>query len=169
MSIFSKPTYNWKYFWKNLNGFRRDIVYAWQRANKGYCDQDTWGIDYWFLELMPRILIEFRDNMNGCPAELTQNQWIAEINKMVLCFLEANEETCSYTNKYWGTFPKGFVFEEDKDNPNFHHMIDPPMTEEEKNNKKLWLEETVKISDYQEAMKKEGLELFVKYFNHLWD
>ena len=169
MVIFKKPTYRWKYWWKNLNGFRRDIYYAWQRANNGYCDQDTWDISQWFLNTIPQILTRFKDNLHSYHPDFTYEEWVAIIERMIYCFKEGNEETCSLTNQYLGTFPLGFNFEEDKDNPNFHRLIELPMTEEEKNNKRLWLEETLNISDYQEKMKKEGLELFIKYFNHLWD
>lgn len=41
-----------------------------QRAMKGYCGNDLFCIDWWFLEVMPSMLMEFSKQETGYPSEL---------------------------------------------------------------------------------------------------
>lgn len=47
--------------------WRRSIKYIYQRAKYGYCDSDTWSIDYWFLSVVPGMLEELMENTSSYP------------------------------------------------------------------------------------------------------
>lgn len=45
----------------------RKIKFAFQRVTKGYCDQDVWNIDYWFLKTVPKMIKELQKIKHGTP------------------------------------------------------------------------------------------------------
>ena len=110
-----------------------------ERAKKGYCRQDTWNIDCWFLNIVPKILKDFNENRFGYPYDLSNEEWDKIIKRMIFCFEEANEDTCSQINEYSC-----------------------------ETNTEEWLKREEEINEYQDNMKNEGLELFSKHFWNLW-
>ena len=91
MNIFTKPYSSNP--WEVIKHFHRDIICAWQRATKGYCFRDLWDIDCWFLDIMPRMLKEFRDKTQGYPNSYNSyEEWIAELDLMIETFNKATEE-----------------------------------------------------------------------------
>ena len=102
-----------------LHRWKMNVKYIYQRAKYGYCDRDIWSIDYWFLEVMPGMLQQLKENTDSypCTADLpthavygTKSQkdidtegmqsWHDILSEMIFLFNEANEETCSRKNKY---------------------------------------------------------------------
>jgi len=167
MSIFKKHYERWYRFDKKIGNFCRDIRHAWERATNGYAEDDTWEISYWFLDIMPRILTDFKDNLHSHPGDITFEQWEVIISDMAFNFKEATDEFCSYKNKYDDTYPLGFGSEL-LDN-GMYRMVDLPMTPEEKNNSKLHFEEERKIDAYKNDCLEKGMDLFREWFGHLWD
>lgn len=126
-------------FWRLKEKFW-DLKMKKERAKKGYCRQDVWNINSWFLDIIPKILKDFNEGRLGYPCDLSNDEWDNIIKRMIFCFEEANEDTCSQINEY-----------------NFD-------TDTEK-----WFKRRNEIGEYQNHMKNEGLELFSKYFWNLWD
>lgn len=126
-------------FWRLKEKFW-DLKMKKERAKKGYCRQDVWNINDWFLDIIPKILKDFNEGRFGHPCDLSNEEWGNIIKRIIFCFEEANEDTCSQMN--------GFNFETDY---------------------KKWHERETEIEKYQNDMKNEGLELFSKYFWNLWD
>jgi hypothetical protein len=153
---------------RKAKDFFREIKYALQRMKKGYCDQDLFSIDHWFLNIMPKMLEEFSKDLIGNPRGMNEQQWNDILKEMIYHFNEANEETCSYKNIYIDTFPMEFDFEQVPGKP-YSILKEPEMTPEEKENKKKWSEENTKIYEYRKQHLKDGLELFCKHFRDLWD
>lgn len=46
---------------------RNNLRYARQRIRRGYCDQDTWNLYSWFLDVVPEMLQDMRDHGTGYP------------------------------------------------------------------------------------------------------
>ncbi|WP_022765277.1 hypothetical protein [Butyrivibrio sp. XPD2006] len=97
----------------------RSIKYIYQRAKYGYCDSDTWSIDYWFLSVVPEMLERLMENTSsypctpgagphaiygtGAPKDVDDEgakAWEDVLSEMIFLFREANEETCTKRNKY---------------------------------------------------------------------
>ena len=128
--------------WKIKNIFP-SIRRFFQRGRNGYCHVDVWDIDAWFLTTIPHMLDDLIENGISYPGRDeadTPEKWAEILKYMKYCFEEACEDTCSRQNPY-------DIFTQ----------------------KKLYLEEDKKLSEYRDKMKKEGLELFVKWFDDLWD
>lgn len=126
-------------FWK-IREKLNELKMQKQRAKKGFCVEDTWSVDCWFLNTVPKILTELNKNRMGYPIDMTDKEWGDIIDRMIFCFTEANDYTCSQTNS----------INYDK-------------------NKDKWREREIEIVNYRDKMKNEGLELFSKYFWNLWD
>ena len=91
-----------------------------QRKKRGYSDKDAWSIRDWFLDIMPKMLQQMRDNLRGYPimsisyptnsqaAIVSKDEksdkdfitWQEVLDKMIFLLKEMNEDTCSFENKY---------------------------------------------------------------------
>ena len=126
-------------FWK-IREKLNELKMQKQRAKKGFCVEDTWSVYDWFLNTVPKILTELNKNRMGHPTDMTDKEWGELIDRVIVCFTEADDYTCSQTNS--------IDYDKDKDK---------------------WREREIEIVDYRDKMKNEGLELFSKYFWNLWD
>jgi len=141
---------------------------------------------------MPKMLTDFKKGLHGCPGQLVDDDessqdfekgmkaWKDILDRMIFCFREMNEETCSMKNEYedeyheqlhkpnegksvrdWFT-PCG----EDEHGEKLYHWntrnVEPELD-------KKYRQRMHEINDYKEKMKNEGFELFCKYFDNLWD
>lgn len=171
----------------------RSVKYSIQRIRYGYCDMDTWGIDDWFLHVVPNMLNELRANCTGYPANIegeTEEEriknWDKILNRMEFLLREANEDTCEKKNPYekeyrkcqeefrnkYGVFGEKLKTKEEKEEERksgcriSHSMAAAP--EYQKVCKK-YFEAEKKLDNYRNDCLHEGLELFRKWFWNLWD
>jgi len=164
--------------------FPQDVKHVYQRARKGYSFRDVWSIDYWFMEIIPNMLTDLKNNKRGCPAQFVNSdddqdfekgmkKWQNVLDRMIFCFREINDDTCSMKNEYEDeyfsqryegkSFKDMFIKNEDgKTYSLIEGKVDPKL---EENYRKKMLE----IEAYKDNMKNEGFELFNKYFWNLWD
>lgn len=125
----------------------RNIKSFFQRGIKGYCDEDLWEIDSWFLKIMPKMLEEFKKKTNGWPDNLYNSfeEYIADIDKLIKLFNIAKREPSE--NKYLdelisSNYKKG-IFDK-------------------------YINESDKIYKQNKNALKEAFELFYKLFDSLW-
>ena len=94
-----------------------------QRRERGYSDEDCWNISSWFMDLMPKMIQQMRDNLHGCPSSVPSNglvntqavklkddeededepdmkEWKGILDRMIFLLNEMDEEKCSYKNPY---------------------------------------------------------------------
>ena len=175
-----------------IKEFPSDIRHVYQRAKKGYSYRDLWSIDYWFMEMMPKMLTDYKKNLHGCPAQFTTNDdgtqhqdiekgmkdWEAIIDRMILCFKELNEDTCSMKNEYedeyfrqcYGDGKSAFdCFVPDREDENGEKLYRLETKDVEPALEENFRRKNIEINEYREKMKNEGFELFNKYFWDLWD
>lgn len=50
-----------------LKDLKYKIKYMFQRAKKGYGDEDLFSIDAWFIDIFPKMLEEFAECTVGSP------------------------------------------------------------------------------------------------------
>lgn len=153
-----------------IEDFKNKIKWTIQRARRGYSDDDVWNIDSWFLEIMPKMLKQFRDTSQSAPFlpkttdETRHEEWKNIIGRMIFLLQEMNEDTCSFENVY-----KEAYFKAVEEANSF-------TTE----GWKAWKAKYAKLSnDYyrQEALKdiyirlkkEEFFDMFCRYFYDLWD
>lgn len=158
------------------------IKHFFQRGFKGYCDLDVWNLYDWFETIIPKMLTELRDSAHGYPTESTPEEWNKILSDMIQCFKDSNEETCSVKNEYeeeydkassefinkYGLLGHKLETEEEKesDKHTVHFMDELP---EYKDIHDKWFNKEKELAEYRQKQLDKGLELFVKYFNDLWD
>jgi len=185
-----------------IKKFPREVKHIYQRAKKGYSYQDLWSIEHWFMETVPKMLQDYRKNIHGCSNEFIKcengtectyqefeqgmNEWKAVIDRMIFCFTEMNEDTCSMKNEFkeeyqeqlckdfltkkkpkrWERIKKWFE-KEDKNAPvKLYPLVFGDVEPELEENYQRREEE---IENYREKMKDEGFDLMKRYFWNLWD
>lgn len=176
-----KLSYNLTHPHEVIMHWCRDIKCAWQRANKGYCFRDLWNIDKWFLAIMPKMIQELKERKMGYPVGLSEKEWDSILDEMIQCFKEANSETTSFINLYEEEYFEKVLpvwmsqFEDEKreisDNGYYtlKHINEMDISDKIKELDKKHYEQEKEKERFMASNKKKALELFVKYFDNLWD
>lgn len=184
--IFTKTGYTLKY---NLThphevilNWCRDIKCAWQRATKGYCYRDLWNIDSWFLRLMCDMIPDYKKNKHGYPSQFeSEEEWDKVLNEMIMYFKEAYEPTTSFINIYEKEHLEKVLpiwmsqFEDTKKESSktgyytLKSIEDMDVSDKIKELDKNHYNEYRRKEEYMRINKEKALELFVKYFDDLWD
>lgn len=144
-------------FYKIINFIKRipkEIKWFFQRGKRGWADIDVICMDYWFFRTVIPMLKRLKDTKHGYPVDMTEEEWDEKLNKMIRCFEEANEDTCSIKNEY-----DGDIYE-------FYEKI---INNPELNTLDKWIKRNYEIYDYRNKMKNEAFKLFSEYFWSLWD
>jgi len=164
MAIFTPTGYRLRYNLthphKVIMHHIRDIHCAWQRATKGYCYRDIWSIDNWFLELIPKMLEEFKKIRHGYPASLTLEEWDDIIQQMKTHFEKANELTTDFVNPYEDEYLSTLSINLET------NILECSADETLENN---YREYARKKHEYLEENLKAGFKLFEEHFHNLWD
>lgn len=126
---------------RNIKYALREIKWFIQRGKRGYADSDLWYL-YWYISnLMVNALKQFDERRCGYPSCLTDKEWSKKLNEM----------------------REGFEFYKNVD-----HIEDEAFEKfgsERKAGELLWLEHVEK----QRKIAEKKLNIFIKYFEHLWD
>lgn len=64
---------------------RMNIKAAYQRAWRGWADEDWWNIDLWFIKNMKPLLTQLREKTISYPSNLTFDEWHAILTRMIDC------------------------------------------------------------------------------------
>ena len=136
-----------KFIKNRLDDLIQEIVWAWQRVFRGWDDRAYWSVDYWLNEKMPQIIQVLIDKKAGTPFEFFDG--MTPINNFG-GYSNKDEETAILKwNNILNKIRSGFLANQ--------KMLDEDydLTKEEKENLVL---------EFQ-----EGMSLFTKYYNNLWD
>ena len=115
---------------RTIGDFFRSLKWAWERATKGYCELDTYGVSDWFLntlsdmceyinenrycypsalfdEAMAHYGLKSMDDFYGATEEIKskiekygEEKWGEVLSRLAFLLREANEDTCSKVNPY---------------------------------------------------------------------
>jgi len=142
------PTYSLTHPWELIFDFVREVKYFIQRGLYGYAESDHWSLDYYLSSWVPNALREMKDCVGfGTPGTLVKDPQTA-------------------TDKEWNEAEKEWGKIVDKMIAGF----EAPIKQDElgystKKQKEKFREEWDKL----EKIRIEGMELFVKYYQSLWD
>lgn len=126
--------------------------------------KELWNLDYTVAKFVLPRLIKFKENSLGFPGydeADTMDKWQDILQKMITAF-----EYIVTNDNWWVDDPRydysdGIHIEIDKDKKTLFHFRIDDWTKEIKNNRDT-------EQDRRNEAIKEGLELFSKYFRHLW-
>lgn len=156
-------------FYRIINFFKylpNNIKWFIQRGIRGYSDYDTWDIDYWFLNTIVPMLKQLKENKHGYPGNITAEEWDNILDKMILYFTEANEETSSKKNEYKKDFSKILW----NDNKMIRYEDLTPSQQKYYNDiKHKYFNREYELCKYRNKKLKQGFILFNNWFWNLWD
>jgi len=154
--------------WDNIKITDRHIKWFYQRRTRGFDDTELWSLDQPLAKyILPRLKAFRNYPLHGYPGQLDEpgliedNQdgdhhdhnfqiWLAVIDKMIIAF--------EYILKGDDDVETGFIRGWVDDDGRFHSEKD-----EEK-----W-QAYLKEGERRQKIITEGLQLFAKYFQNLWD
>lgn len=157
---------------RTLGGFFRKLKYGFQRARRGYCDKDLWEIDTWFLTLLPRMLRQLAQDANGYPFQIKKD-YIAAHPDEYAGGRKRYEDTPEFHAKMTAE-EYLYCYHEDSE---AHHEACLRLWRETLERMALLLSEAGRIRGvsgtsaraYGDQCLRDGLALFVKHFEDLWD
>ena len=150
MNVFENP---WRFTKSPVRWMRRFIKsfkYLWQRATKGYCDEDLWNLDSHLAALISSTLKELSNITCAYPYRLeSHEEWqkiLAEMSDHFYMTLEDSYET-----------------------PCFDAWFDSVDDETHKELREKMREENKRINEERESHKDEALKMLSEYWFDLWD
>ena len=169
-----RTPHNW---FDNIKQFFRNIKYAWQRATRGFCNQDAWGLDDFYTQLIRDSLLYLADNHCGYPGTEEMNsdeKWTQFLRDTALLLDKSidysfNDEQY-FINKYEKEYSDllGRV-----DSITWEHLPDGcyKMIESDEISKiaKKYIKEEVKINKKRVECKDKALDNLKKYWYNFWD
>lgn len=130
---------------------RRAVVSFFQRAIRGWADEDTWGLCDYLADVIAQSVYHLKKTSHGMPADLTEGQWVDILNKIRDTFEIAKRITDDDL----------YLIENIPDRERWEEIL-------KKLNKKHGINQRC-MSEKEIHEYKEGWKLFQKYFFNLWD
>lgn len=124
---------------------------AWDRATKGYCNEDWWNMDGWMLAILPQMLDDLAQNGNAYPGNEefdTSEKWEKCIKGIAANLRLCTEDAADKMNEYYEEFHK------DIHNEDMCHKYFARMKE---------------INEEQEAIREETFKELGRVSPMLWD
>lgn len=151
--LLDKIPYGWRMYYK-YSDIKLWFVSTYQRMRYGVADEECWSLDYTFSRfILPRLKHFKKINRNSYHPDMTPEEWEAVIDELIWTFeYMVNEDL-------FNPFPLSSF--KDKD----FITLNKEKTEEEKQSFDVWRKKNNEL----EERKQKGLQLFAKYYCHLWD
>lgn len=174
LNVFSYGFLTWRHLpnWpSNFMQFFRNLKYVWQRAIKGYCDQDVWNLDSFYATLFENSLRELKNTTHSYPMGLSSvEEWKKILEEMAYLFHACQEDNEVYENKYWEKYfdcVKAKTTYTLLDNGSIESSRD--LSNEEKELEDKWFEEEKRITNQRIADKDAAFVMLSYWFFNLWD
>jgi len=153
--LFDTVPYGWRWYYK-YSDIKRWFISTYQLIRYGVADEECWSLDGTFTRFILPRLKHFK-KMNRCSyhPDLTPEQWENVIDELIWTFeyMSDNGETINPMPLLW------------KPSEDMREYLNREKTVEEKDRLNEWMKKNVEL----QQRKQKGLELFAKYYCHLWD
>ena len=134
--------------------------WKYQRFQRGYADVDYWNIDSWFLNNITPMIKDLRLNHHGYPRGMTDDEWTHILLTMEKSFEIGNSKV--EDNPYWEQY-SNILIKYDINTPEENYQPNERAIQA-----RYWEFEKIRI-DIARKARQNGLRLFSKYFEDLWD
>ena len=150
--LLDKIPYGWRMYYK-ISDIKRWFISTYQRIRYGVSNEECWCLDSTFSKfILPRLKHFKKMTRYGYHPDMTPEEWEKVIDELIWTFeYLANDE------EKFNPFPN---FYQDKE-WNFNLEKTPEQ--------KQMFDEWMKKNNELEERSQKGLELFARYYKHLWD
>jgi hypothetical protein len=147
--------YGWRMYYK-YQDIRHWVIKTYQKLRYGVSDSECWNLSNTITSfVLPRLKHFKKMQRYAHPADLTPEQWEEIIDELIWTF-----EYMDNDGEVLNPFPQ--VWKKDE---NLWEYCEREKTPDEKEAINKWQAKCFEL----EARKRKGLELFVKYYDALWD
>lgn len=163
---------------KNIKLFFRHIKWSWQRVHRGYSDYDIGDIDFWFNAVVPDMLLDFRNHMDGYPMRLQHEfheehkeeigmpyeDLLVSISRSDPLGKEWDERMNEECRKRWRNIidEMRFMFLEANEDTCTKYPRSKMDHDE-------YLQKDDEINEYRADCRKKAFALFCEWFEYLWN
>lgn len=144
-----------------LNKRFNKLKYRIQRFKNGYADIDVDNINYWFTSIIPDMILSLKTKQGNSPQDVSADEWAEFLEAMADSFKEYNPDTCSQVNEFRDTWLK--LIKEEISTKHYQY------TDEDLEIRNNFINREIEIKNHRKRMVNQGLNLFSKYFNNLWN
>lgn len=78
--------------WHSFIGKGRQLKWRCQRFLRGWADEDAWDIDWWFIKTLSPMLKKFKEDNDGNPFKLSEEEWDKILDDMIYYLEGMNED-----------------------------------------------------------------------------
>jgi len=174
LNLFSNPYKHYCLLSKQrVSYFFRSIKYSFQRARYGWCESDTYDIFSWFQCVLPSMLREYAENLNGFPDVLqeikgetekeTFENWKNYLKEIAYHIDNSNDDKCPEKNEYIESFINNFKMKKLDNLAYRFETIDEEIS-------KKYSDREKEIQDYKSNEINKALDMLkAPVFFNLWD
>ena len=149
--LLDKIPYGWRMYYK-ISDIKRWFISTYQRIRYGVADEECWSLDYTFSKfILPRLKHFKKMKRYGYHPDMTPEEWESVIDEII--------------------WPFEYLVDDEQFNPfpNFYKDKDWEFNKEKTPEQKQLFDEWMKKNNELEERSQKGLQLFAKYYRHLWD
>lgn len=155
--ILDHLAYGWRIYYRYYD-VKRWIISTYQRIRYGVSDSECWSLDWTFTNfILPRLKHFKKINVHTHPPDITYEQWHQILDELIWTFEYMHDE------EKFNPMPSVMYVRVNMDD--YFKNINREKTPEQK---QAW-NDYVKKSKELEKRRKKGMQLFVKYYQQLWD
>ncbi len=143
--------YGWRIYYK-YHDIKRWCISTYQRMRYGVSNEECWSLDSTFSKfILPRLKHFKKMNRYGYHPDMTPEEWENVIDELIWTF--------------------EYLVDEERMNPfpDFYEGKQWNFNLEKTPEQKQFFAEWMKKNNELEERSQKGLELFAKYYRHLWD
>lgn len=147
--------YGWRVYYKYCD-VKLWFKSTYQKIRYGVSNEECWSLDHTITRfILPRLKHFKNMKRHAYPGDITPEEWESILDELIWTFeyMSDDGETANPFPNLW------------KPNEDGKSYLGRERTEEEKELYRVW---DVKHKELEER-KEKGLQLFVKYYQHLWD
>ena len=157
LNLYAKPGYKMG-LWKRIKWWFRRAKYARQRAHWGFSEWDIWDFAEYHAELVSKVMEYWAEHNMSYHPDMTNEEWQATLRKIGECFAFWNKELPTPAYDAWREATKR------KRNADGSIIVEAPDEIIH-----AWHEEELANQELRKQKLKEGFDLLLKYYPHLWD
>ena len=149
--LFDTVPYGWRVYYKYYE-IKRWFISTYQRIRYGVSNEECWSLDGTFSKfILPRLKHFKKMKRWGYHPDFTPEEWEKVIDELIWTFEYLNDD------ERMNPFPDSYE--------DIKWTCNREKSPEQKQRFDEWMKKTNEL----DTRKQKGLELFAKYYCHLWD